>query len=162
MKIWMTQLLVCFGFCALSQNTSAIFKAKANELELPEVTREAPVALNAVIMNQEDKTFIVVKIGIMENWHIYGYVPPGGYFIQSKLDVKAPEGVSAKSVLKPKMKGYTADPGILIYKGDLVFAFELHGEVQAGQAIEVRLDYQPCDPYICLPPNYLVKSLSVS
>lgn len=160
MKIWIVSLLMMTSFYGYAQEMDVNQLINlANKVDIKPTTPEEPVSMNAVILSSEekkdDKTFLIVKVKIHENWHIYAYVPQGGFFIQSELELDLPEGMDAKLVIEPKTIGYDADPQIMLYKGELLFVYEISkGNVLAGEhSLKTTLLFQPCDPYSCLPPN---------
>jgi len=133
-------------------------KSLADQIEIKATTPEAPVSMNSKLFSDEEGSYLVVKVKIHENWHIYAYVPEGGFFIQSELKLDLPEGIEAKLIKEPKVHGYEADPQIMLYKGELLFVYELSFNDLSGGEYELgtTLSFQPCDPYACLPPDEII------
>ncbi|GEM_PF-3411481 len=143
-----------------SQNSDDVtLKNLAEQITIKATSPEEPVCMNASLFlakeNDLKKDVLMVKAKVHENWHIYAFVPEGGFFIQSELKLKLPDGVEATLVKEPSVYGYEADPQIMLYKGDLLFVYELKvgHQVQGEHEITTTLSFQPCDPYACLPPN---------
>jgi hypothetical protein len=134
-------------------------KGFASQIELKETNSEEPVSMNSRIFpspeGDDAVAYLAVKVKVHENWHIYAYVPEDGFFIQSKVKLGLPEGMEANLISEPKTHGYEADPQIMLYKGQLLFVYELKGggNMESEQEIAATISYQPCDPYACLPPN---------
>lgn len=133
-----------------------------SSIELNATTPEEPVSMNAKIFPSQKgndiQAYLAVKVKVHENWHIYAYVPEGGFFIQSEIKLDLPQGLEANLVKEPKTIGYDADPQIMLYKGDLLFVYELKGNglAKGEHEVSTTLSFQPCDPYACLPPNEIV------
>ena len=114
----------------------------------------APVSLNAsfVWSNDKKQLALIMKVEVLENWHIYAYVPPDQPYIVSELRVAAPEG------LVPLEKWETPIPypygdGIFVYKGSLSFIryFSVKKAME-NKTVEIGLYYQTCNMSECLPP----------
>ncbi|MDO5980818.1 protein-disulfide reductase DsbD domain-containing protein [Flavivirga spongiicola] len=146
---------------------TSIYSSVIDNIQLKQTTSEEPVSMNATLVkssiSEGETTKLIVKTVIHNNWHIYAYVPEGGYFIQSELKIEVPEGITVNLIKEPKIKGYEADPNIMIYKGNLIFVYELDGKFEAGEhPIKATLTFQPCDPYHCLAPNEISKELKLT
>ena len=149
------------------QPTQAEIKTVANRITLGITSHENPVVMNAVLMKSEvaanSKAYVVVKIKIENNWHIYAYVPEGGYFITSELELTSDNAaISTELIEEPNVHGYPADPNIMVYKDELVFVYEIEAKSAGTFNLDAVLNYQACDPYSCLPPNELKKSLELT
>jgi DsbC/DsbD-like thiol-disulfide interchange protein len=166
-------LLITLWFCSYSimaqQPTEAEIAEAAKTITLEATTREAPVAMNATLLKTEvasgEKAYAIVKINIEDSWHIYAYVPQGGYFIMSEMQLLSTnDQITTTAIEEPGALGYEADPNIMIYKGELIFVYEIATEgVSAGTiALDAVLNYQACDPYRCLPPSEHKKTLSLT
>ena len=158
-QLFILALLLLAIPCFSQSIDDATLKSLADQLEIEATSSEAPVSMNAKVFSTDEgatqKNVLVVKVNVHENWHIYAYVPEGGFFVQSEIKLDLPEGVEADLVKEPKTKAYDADPQIMLYKGDLLFVYELKADELTGgeHNITTTLYYQPCDPYVCLPPN---------
>lgn len=130
-----------------------------SSIELKATSPEEPVSMNSKIFPSPEGSdaiaYLAVKVKVHENWHIYAYVPEGGFFIQSEIKLNLPDGINASLVKEPQTHGYDADPQIMLYKGDLLFVYELKSSDldKSDNEIRTTLSYQACDPYACLPPN---------
>jgi len=156
MKTLIVMMCMLMSVSAFSQELSeAQLKAFAS-MELKATSPEAPVSMNSKLFAAPQEStaqaYLAVKVKVHENWHIYAYVPEGGFFIQSEIKLDLPEGVEANLVKEPKVHGYEADPQIMLYKGELLFVYEIKGEL-GDNALTTTLAFQPCDPYACLPPD---------
>lgn len=159
MKHIVIAITILISVSAFAQDISEVQLKEFSSIELKETTPEEPVSMNSRLFSNpkenDVQTYLAVKVKIHENWHIYAYVPEGGFFIQSEIKLDLPEGVEANLVKEPKTHGYDADPQIMLYKGDLLFVYELKGKglVKGEHEVSTTLSFQPCDPYACLPPN---------
>lgn len=162
MKQIIIVIAMLISVSAFAQNITEEQMQEFSSIEIKPTTPEEPVSMNARLFispeGSDVKAYLAVKVKVHENWHIYAYVPEGGFFIQSEIAVELPGGVQAKLVKEPKTHGYDADPQIMLYKGDLLFVYELTGSGIANgkQAVAATLSYQACDPYACLPPDEIV------
>lgn len=154
-------IAILMSASAFAQDISEIQLKEFSSIELKETTPEEPVSMNTKLFlfpePSDVQAYLAVKVKVHENWHIYAYVPEGGFFIQSEIKLDLPDGIVAKLIKEPKVHGYDADPQIMIYKGELLFIYELKGHLTKGDhEVSSSLYYQPCDPYACLPPNEIV------
>lgn len=170
-KLGLTFLLmlsvVNMGFS--QQPSEAEINKTVKEMKLKALTREQPVAMDAKLFSGtvSEKTdnfyYVVVKINIMDGWHNYAYVPDGGYFYTSKLSLMCNgKPIAAKILKEPGAVPYEADHQLLIYKGQLVFVYQIDKSslpFKEDFDVSVVYDYQACDPYICLPPKKIKKDL---
>jgi hypothetical protein len=142
---------------AFAQEIDGLQLKEFSSIELKATNQDEPVSMNAKLLlspKVSDKAYLGVKVKVHDNWHIYAYVPEGGFFIQSEIKLDLPDGVEAELIKEPKTHAYDADPQIMIYKGELLFVYELIGHLTKGDnEVGTSLYYQPCDPYACLPPN---------
>jgi len=150
------------------QPSEAEINKVVKEMKLKALTREQPVAMDSRLLlkglfKNADKLHAVVKINIMDGWHNYAYVPEGGYFYTSKLSLMCNgKPIAAKILKEPGAVPYEADHQLLIYKGQLVFVYQIDKSslpLKEDFEVSVVYDYQACDPYICLPPKKIEKSL---
>ncbi|MCT4603721.1 MAG: protein-disulfide reductase DsbD family protein [Marinifilum sp.] len=160
MKILFLVVATWISTCGFAQVIDdSKFVEFARQIELKPTNPENPVSMNAAFFSKtihaNEEAYLLVKINVHKNWHIYAYVPEGGFFIQSEIKMDLPNGVEANLVKEPKVLAYEADPEIMLYKGELLFVYKLtSNEVPAGSYnVKTTLYYQPCDPYACLPPN---------
>ena len=159
MKQLILAITLLISASAFAQDINEAQLKEYTSIELKSTSPEAPVSMNAKIFpagkENETHAYMAVKVKVHENWHIYAYVPEGGFFIQSEIKVHLPDGIKANLVKEPKTHAYDADPQIMLYKDDLLFVYELKGNnlTKGGHEVTTTLSYQPCDPYACLPPN---------
>lgn len=162
-KLFYIITLVSFFNLNAQMEVDPDFSNKVKEqiklIETPEGSMLDPVSVTPnVIWANDKKTFaVVIKVSILEGWHIYAYVPESEPYIQTELRVDLPREVqSIGDWEKPKMKPY--DDGVLIYEGDVCFikyytiTNNSKGEIVAG------LNYQACDLYRCYPPIEKVRT----
>ena len=162
MKQIILAIMILISASIFAQDVSEVQLEEFASIELKATSPEEPVSMTAKIFpsleGSEVEAYLAVKVKIHENWHIYAYVPEGGFFIQSEIKLDLPQGLEANLVKEPKTHGYDADPQIMLYKGDLLFVYELKGNglTKGEHEVSTTLSFQPCDPYACLPPNEIV------
>lgn len=165
MKNLMILCVLLIGFSAFGQEIpQADISSVINGLTLKQTTAEEPVSMGAALVKSSNSDSeiakLVVKAVIHNNWHIYAYVPEGGYFIQSEVTINCPDGTRVNLVKEPKVHNYQADPNIMLYKGELIFVYDIIGELEEGEySFKATLSFQACDAYHCYPPNDLSKEL---
>lgn len=135
----------------------------ASELETFVPYQLDPLSLNATIVWAADRTqfAVVLKALVLDNWHIYAYVPPTQPFIATELKLDLPPGISTIGDWeKPAFNPY--QDGIYVYKGELVFVQYCLAE-DIGQENQVRagLYYQSCDLHKCFLPREKIKDLKL-
>lgn len=138
--------------------TSSIPEVEA--LELPEPTKRSPVSQKSILIPSTakagDTVKVVIKGKILSNWHIYAQ-DPTGVFKVTEYSTVLPAGIEAAGEWElPGAEAYYADPNILIYHNDVLFSQQvtLAEDLKPGEyEIEVKFNYQTCDPYMCLPPK---------
>lgn len=112
------------------------------------------VAADLVRDNQDNPLAVVMKVVVLQNWHIYAYVPEDAPYHQTKLLLDMPKGISGSGPWQePDAQNAKGEPGIFVYDGELAFIRMLKGEVQQKGQFTVGLRYQACDPNQCLPPT---------
>ncbi|MGS0524400.1 protein-disulfide reductase DsbD domain-containing protein [Zobellia nedashkovskayae] len=121
-----------------------------------EPSRVDPVALQSTLVWSEDRTqfAIIMKVNILDNWHIYAYVPDTQPYITTKIKLETPENVTPiNDWEKPEV--YAHDEGVYIYKGTLIFSrcFSVKGPLKPESILSCGLYYQACDLYQCYPPR---------
>lgn len=148
---------------AIAINTSANEVAvvpEVAELQLPETSRRAPLSQKSIVVpaaaSAGDTVTLFIKGQLMDDWHIYAY-DPTQVFKVTEHSLVLPDGIAEIGEWKlPDAEPYMADPNILIYHGELLFArqLKLANQLTPGDyEIEVQFSYQTCDPYMCLPPK---------
>lgn len=122
-----------------------------------------PVSVDTQIIWNSNKTqaAVVVKAKILAGWHIYAYVPKTQPYIQYKMVLDLPKGVTALAEWT-KPNSFPYEDNIFVYKGQIVFTryFSVK-DLGAGAKITAGLSYQTCDIRQCLPPNTKVKELKL-
>ncbi len=118
---------------------------------------------NLVDDAEAKRKFLLLKVKLLRNWHIYSYVPEDSPFIQSQLSLTLPTGVKKlgdwqASAAKP----LAGSPGVMIYEDEVTFVQELSltKKPVKGSKATINLYYQACDASQCLPPETLTKELT--
>jgi hypothetical protein len=124
-------------------------------LYVPQPDLLSPVSLNAGVVWSGDKkqVAVILKVEVLENWHIYAYVPPDQPYIQSEVRLPPIEGLIP--IGEWEMPGpFAYGDGIYIYKGSLHF-IRYFSVIKTGapKTFDVGLYYQTCDISQCLPPE---------
>ena len=123
----------------------------------------SPVSVNAKSVWSEDKKqlAVILKVEVLDEWHIYAYVPPDQPYIQSELRLLPPEQLVALDKWETPIPYPYAD-GIFIYKGSLVFIryFSVTKPVE-NLTVEVGLYFQTCNFSECLPPELEMIKISL-
>lgn len=122
-----------------------------------------PVTVNAELVwsNNREQLAVVMKVRVLENWHIYAYVPGSQPYITTELKLSVPDGVTPVDKWE-KPGAYPSADGVYIYEGSLVFVhyFSVDKPVKEKQ-IETGLYYQTCDLKQCLPPQIKMRKLTL-
>jgi DsbC/DsbD-like thiol-disulfide interchange protein len=122
-----------------------------------------PVSVDAQLVWNSNKTqvAVIVKAKVLPGWHIYAYVPKTQPYIQYKMILEVPKGITALTEWT-KPNSYPYENNIFVYEGELVFAryFSVK-DLGAGAKIKAGLFYQTCDLRQCLPPNTKAKELKL-
>lgn len=122
-----------------------------------------PVSVDARLVWNESKNqlAVVVKAKLFPGWHIYAYVPSTQPYIQYKMVLDLPKGVTPLSEWN-KPNSYPHEDNIFVYKGQIIFTryFSVK-DLGSGAKITAGLYYQTCDIRQCLPPNTKVKELKI-
>jgi hypothetical protein len=124
----------------------------------------SPVSVNAKAIWSDDKKqlAVILKVEVLDNWHIYAHVPPDQPYIESELRLSAPEGLTALEKWETPVP-YPYEDGIFVYKGSLLFIryFSVKKAVE-NKTVEVGLYYQTCDIRQCLPPELEMVKLIIA
>lgn len=159
--------ILVIGFCMLIsiQNAFAQEKVKeefrklvreaANELFVSKPDELSPVSVNAKAVWSLDKKqlAVIIKTEVLDDWHMYAYVPADQPYIVSELRLtETKELIPVTEWEKPS--SYPYDEGVLIYKGSLLFIryFNVTKDF-VNKTLEAGLYYQTCDMKQCLPPE---------
>lgn len=142
--------------------TKKVEKA-ALTLKVKEPVVSDPVSVDAQLVWNSNKSqvAVVIKSKILAGWHIYAYVPKNQPYVQYKMILDLPAGVTPLAEwIKPN--SYPYDDNIFVYKGQIIFTryFSVK-KIDAGAKITAGLFYQTCDIRQCLPPNTKVKELKL-
>jgi hypothetical protein len=164
-KISVKPLAVCICLLLGMQNAFSQEKVKAefrkkvkeaaNELYVTKPYELAPVNVNARTVWSDDKKHmaVIIKAEVLDNWHIYAFVPPDQPYIVSELRLKETKGLIPVTDWE-KPVSYPYDEGVLVYKGSLLFIryFTVTKDF-LYESVEAGLYYQTCDMKQCLPPE---------
>ncbi|RKR05099.1 disulfide bond corrector protein DsbC [Flavobacterium sp. 90] len=142
--------------------TKKVEKA-ASALKVKSPVISDPVSLNAQVVWNDNKSqvAVVIKVKVLPGWHIYAYVPKNQPYIQSKMVLELPKGVTPLSEWT-KPNSYPYEDNIFVYEGQMLFTryFSVK-DLGTGAKISAGLFYQTCDIRQCLPPNTKVKELKL-
>ena len=124
-------------------------------LDVPAPDPFSPVSVKAGTVWSDDKKqlALIMKVEVLENWHIYALVPPDQPYIQSELRLLPPDGLTPLEKWETPVP-YAYGDGIFVYKGSLLFIhyFSVKKTVD-NKTLEAGLYYQTCDFNQCLPPE---------
>jgi len=134
----------------------------AGEIIMIEAKANDPVSVNAslVLSEQRDQFAVIIKASLMNTWSIYAFVPEDQPYIETKMEVRMPDGVKPLGDwVLPKSTTYEDD--ILIYTGELVFTryYQTNMVLTDQDTIQAGLFYQACDSHMCFPPKRKVVNL---
>ncbi|ADY30271.1 MULTISPECIES: protein-disulfide reductase DsbD domain-containing protein [Cellulophaga] len=146
--------MVFIAFVAI--NCTIVAQTTGNEFDAP--TPVDPVKVNASIVSTEDPTVktLIFNATILEGYHIYAYVSPKDPYIQSKIELKLPEGVTSIGELQtPTIKAYPGKGELYVYTGKIQFkqSIKIEANYYNNNVIKCGLFYQTCNANICLPPT---------
>jgi hypothetical protein len=145
------------GFSQEKENDDLKRKAReaAAGFTIPAPDMLSPVSVNAKAVWSDDKKqlAVIMKVEVLDNWHIYAHVPPDQPYIVSELRLSAPDGIMPVEEWETPIPYSYAD-GILVYKGSLIFIryFSVK-KVLTNMTVGVGLYYQTCNINECLPPE---------
>jgi hypothetical protein len=164
-------VLICLLFVIQSsfsqEKAKDELRKKAREVaagfSMPAPDLQSPVLVNAKAVWSEDKKqlAVIMKVEVLDNWHIYAYVPPDQPYIESELRLSSLQGLTPLEQWETPIPYPYAD-GIFIYKGSLLFIryFSVSTPVE-NKTVEVGLYYQTCNISECLPPELEMIKLSM-
>lgn len=135
-----------------------------SDLEVQSPSPSDPVSLASKVIWNDSKTQIavVVKVKVLQGWHIYSYVPDTQPYIQSSMILELPEGISAITEWT-KPDSYPFEDNIFVYEGEVSFVrYFTVKEVILKAKIKAGLHYQTCDLRQCLPPDTKEEELTVT
>lgn len=136
-------------------NCTIVAQTTGNEFDAP--TPIDPVKVNASIESTEDFTIktLIFNATILEGYHIYAYVSPQDPYIQSKLELELPEGVTSFGGLQtPTPTAYPGKGELYVYTGTIQFKQQIKVVSNYNNnVIKCGLFYQTCNANICLPPT---------
>ncbi len=140
---------------------SSVWAADEPTVDQPVV---ADVTFSETAASPGDKVVLNLNVRIFPAWHIYAH-DPSETFIVTTHELQITDGLSRSGGwFPPPSELYEADPSILIYKDDVTFEhdLEISDDAPAGaQTASVKLRFQACDPYICLPPEEIELSAAI-
>ena len=170
MKNLIITVLLCFSMPVIAQDVAidqgleeTVFE-KYDALEMGSPTRQDPLAMNAAVVwsTKKDQLAVVMKVNLLEKWHIYAYAEENTPFIMSKIICELPKGIMPIGEWV-KSESEASTDGLHIYEGELFFIrfYQVKDDSLIGKGTEFKcgLYYQTCDPNQCLPPSTKIKVL---
>lgn len=134
-----------------------------NKISVWEPSFEAPVSFNAKAIWSKDKKqlAVVMKVKVLDTWHIYARVPENQPYIESKIELSVPDGMVPLGDWQLPDVYLSYDDDVYVYKGNFSFVryFNINKPVLKDK-INVGLYYQCCDINQCLPP--ILESVEIS
>jgi len=113
------------------------------------------------ISMQADHFTVTVQLDIKEGWHTYDEVGEGSEVLTS-LELKLPEGVTAKGDWSRPSGTDGKEPDSLVYEGQVSFSKSVVIEPSAyGKSIDVVVSYQACTDDYCNPPQTKTVSIAI-
>lgn len=103
-----------------------------------------------------DIVTLIIRGKTQPKWYIYGYVPEGASYIQSKLNLKLPTGIEAVEDWRlPKGESHKRNEEIKIWQGDFYFSrqFRINENASGRLTLSGDLFYQCCNPRRCKNPT---------
>lgn len=133
-------------------NSSLPTALRSMKIENPDQTN--PVSLGAIAVSEKSQgsqTTLALRMKIANGWHIYAQ--GGAPESETKFDVQLPTGASWSGdwQFPPSQPG--VDPGVLEYKGDVVFTRNITFSGAVPERITGTVRYQACTTSSCLPPK---------
>ena len=162
-RIKVFPVLFCFLFAiqpgVAQQKATDDLRKKAQQaaagLRVPAPDLLSPVKLNAraVWSDNKKQLAVIMKVEVLDSWHIYAYVPTDQPYIVSELRLSPPDGLTPLEKWETPIL-YSYGDGIYVYKGSLLFVryFSVKKAVEK-KTMEVGLYYQTCDISQCFPPE---------
>lgn len=147
----------------------AEFNEAVARLSLAEPTEEQPVSSDVLMLPTSaapgEKVRLAIKAEVLPTWHIYAH-DPSEMFIVTTHTFELSDGLTADGDwFLPMSELYDAAPTMLIYHGELLFMQDLRVAKDAKpgtETVELKFRYQACDPYICLPPEEIQRTLTLT
>lgn len=147
----------------IQDNFKAKVKNEAKSLVIESPNANKPVSVNATAILNSGKTqlAVVIKVKILEGWHIYAMVPETEPYVQSEILFEAPDTVIPLNNWEVP-DAYPYENMIFVYKDELVFTryFSLSSN-HNPQHLKAGLFYQTCNERQCLPPNENIINLNL-
>ena len=130
----------------------------ADQLFPKEPTFRDPVSFAGDVVKdaQGNLTAVVLKIRILEGWHIYAHVSDSDPFIPTELSLMLPAGVELSgNWITPKQHIIPGgDIETTVYDGTVTFIQKLEGSpAKEGGSIAAKVYYQCCDVNQCKMPT---------
>ena len=124
----------------------------------------ADVTFSAASAAPGEKIVLFLNVRMFPTWHIYAH-DPSETFIVTTHELQTSDGLTLSGDwFPPASELYESDPSILVYKDDVTFEHDLivtAGAPVGTQTANVKLRFQACDPYICLPPEEVELSAEI-
>ncbi|SFW19376.1 hypothetical protein SAMN02927921_00470 [Sinomicrobium oceani] len=81
---------------AVVADLAAKVEETSQEMYVEDPVLQDPVSLNAALVWSNDKKqlAVVMKVRVLEGWHIYAYVPDSQPYLTAELKLSAPDGVT--------------------------------------------------------------------
>ncbi len=132
----------------------------ARDLPKPsEIVKIGALKLDGAL-KPSDVSTLEVNAEILSGWHINSNHPNSSDFIPTMLRVDTPAGLKAGTVVYPPAgeiaPAFSGGEKLSVFTGAMKFKVPVSTtrsfQANAGDAVSVTLDYQPCNDNICLPP----------
>ncbi|HEX9828475.1 MAG TPA: protein-disulfide reductase DsbD domain-containing protein [Flavobacteriaceae bacterium] len=132
-----------------------LVSAAAKDIAVAEPDFRNPVSVKSHLQWNSDKTLlaVMIKAKIMFGWHIYALVPKTQPYIQSKLILELPNGLTPMGDWELPA-AFPYEQGNYTYQGEVVFIrYVKKQQPEITENIIAGLYYQTCDIKQCLPPR---------
>ena len=125
---------------------------------------EKPVTFKGSLQpnsTQADHFTVTVELDIKEGWHTYDEVGEGSE-VPTSIELKLPEGVTAKGDWSRPIGTDGKETNSLIYEGQVNFSKTVVIEPSAyGKSIDVVVSYQACTDEYCNRPQTKTVSIAI-
>ena len=115
-----------------------------------------PVSIGGVLRNDSgsDMLAVILRVDILEGWHIYSVVPPTHHYINTDFILELPGEVQPVGEWIRSESVESDEEGVFIYEKEAVFIHFLRktGNLKPEKSIRAGIDYQCCNYSVCKPP----------
>jgi hypothetical protein len=154
----------CFSQVEIKKELKQKIEDSTEKIAVWEPDFESPVSFNAkaVWSNDKKQLAVVMKVKVLDGWHIYASVPETQPYIESKIELSVPDGMVPLGDWQLPNAYPSYDDDVYIYKGSFTFVqyFAINKPLQNNK-ISVGLYYQCCDINQCLPPTLETVEISL-